>query len=155
MWICFPLNELTNWGTARMQASTSPFLFPYKFEDKTRLSHCWLAASQKARHAVFIADLKWTEVSGMNFLKFKKYYLIIITRKMIMLRCLKTVSSKFQDLNFFDGYNHSIKKIKNLRWLWTPCTEFNKTLPKVTSYPAYQNSVIRKYSPCRFWNISA
>ena len=33
---------------------------------------------------------------------------------------------------------------ENLRWLWTPCTEFVQTLLKVASHPAYQNSVIRK-----------
>ena len=28
-----------------------------------------------------------------------------------------------------------------LRWLGTPCKDFFKTLPKVASHPAYQNSV--------------
>ena len=33
---------------------------------------------------------------------------------------------------------------ENLRWLRTPCTGFFLTLPKVASYPAYQNSIITK-----------
>ena len=33
---------------------------------------------------------------------------------------------------------------ENLSWLCTPRTEFFKALPKVASYPAYQNSIIRK-----------
>ena len=31
-----------------------------------------------------------------------------------------------------------------------PITEFFQTLPKVAFYPAYQNSVIKKFSPSRF-----
>ena len=31
-----------------------------------------------------------------------------------------------------------------------PMYRIFKTLPKVASHPAYQNSIIRKNSPCRF-----
>ena len=34
---------------------------------------------------------------------------------------------------------------ENLRWLWTPCTEFFYTLPKVASHLDYQNSIIKKF----------
>ena len=34
--------------------------------------------------------------------------------------------------------------LENLRWLWTPSTEFFNTLPRVASYPAHQNLLINK-----------
>ena len=36
---------------------------------------------------------------------------------------------------------------ENLRWLWSPCTEFFHTLPKVSSHPAYKNSIINDICP--------
>ena len=44
------------------------------------------------------------------------------------------------------GYHSSTIIFENLRWLWTPYTELFCTLPKVTSYPAYQNSLVKKFT---------
>ena len=45
--------------------------------------------------------------------------------------------------NSVHGVQSHLKNFENIIWLSTPCTEFFSTLPKVTSYPAYQNSLIR------------
>ena len=55
-----------------------------------------------------------TEIAHIPFFVYTATYLhvYVAANKIMFLRWLKTVSSTFQDL------------FENLRWLWTPCTEF-------------------------------
>ena len=59
--------------------------------------------------------------------------------------CVPSQKSLFKVAqNSFQHFPRPPYIFENLRWLWTPCTEFFQTLPKVASHPAYQNSTIRK-----------
>ena len=105
---------------------------------------------------IFASDKVSSFVSHHNFTTAHFLHLSFIFQYSILFFCelrkyLMTcwqIYAHWESLREFDC-NSMVGKtccccFENLRWLWTPCTECFKTLPKVASYPAYQIWILRK-----------